>query len=47
MGKITYLNRGDPVSGIISHSNNESQEVSSGRSSEEDGETHRSKGPNS
>jgi len=33
MGKITSLNRGDPVSGFISHSNNELQEVSSGHSS--------------
>lgn len=35
MGKNAYFNRGDPVSGLICHSNNESQGVSRCHSSEE------------
>lgn len=34
-GKEYAFNRGDPVSGLIRHSNNESQEVSRGHSSDE------------
>ena len=35
MGKMTFLTVGDPMGGIISHSNNEPQEVSRRHSSEE------------
>ena len=34
-GKEDVLNRGDPVGGLISHSNNELQEVSRGHSSDD------------